>query len=572
MNNEPLLERIIRVNLNEKSVSVENVSSEYELIGGRGLVAKILLKETPPLCDPLGKENKIVICPGPLAGTMAPSFGRISVGGKSPITHGIKEANAGGPSGQKLSKLGIRAIIIEGTLGREAPYFLKISPEMVTLFPAPTLKGKGNYDVVKELQLQFGKRVTIMSIGPCGEMQMSAASIAFTDLEGRPSRHAARGGLGAVMGSKGLKAIVIDDADAPRIDSKDPEAFRNAIRSLIRVLQKDGGVPSYRFSYGTPGALNFLNTLGALPTRNFREGSFSGAEKISGETLKELNQSRGGKMHGCMPGCIVKCSIVFHNKHNRYVTAGLEYETIALMGSNLCIDDLDTIAEISDICNDLGLDTIEVGNAIGIVMEAGLLPFGDRAGTIELLKEIGKGTGTGKVLGNGAVTTGNFFNIKRIAHARGQGLPAHDPRVSKPAGVTFCTSPMGGDHTAGVDYSSNPMDRETAIEKSKQAQVIAALVDTLGYCVLALPKERQTIIEHLVRILNAHFCKNLSSKDLFQIGRQVIKDELAFNEAAGFPSNRIYLADFLTEEPLPPTGCIFDVDKHKIQKIWETKD
>jgi aldehyde:ferredoxin oxidoreductase len=570
MNNEPLLERIIRVNLNKKSVSVENVPSEYELIGGRGLTAKILLKETPPLCDPLGRENKIVICPGPLAGTMAPSFGRISVGGKSPLTNGIKEANAGGPAGQKLGKLGIKAIIIEGALDREVPYFLKISPGMITLFPASTLRGKGNYDVVKELQLQFGNRVSIMSIGPCGEMQMSAASIAFTDVEGRPCRQAARGGLGAVMGSKGLKAIVIDDAHMPKVDSKNPEAFRKAIKFLIKALQGDRGVPSYRFSYGTPGALNFLNTLGALPTRNFREGSFTEAEKISGETLKELNQTRGGKMHGCMPGCIVKCSIIFHNKDHKYLTAALEFETIALMGSNLCIDDLDTIAEISDICNDLGLDTIEVGNALGLAMEAGLLAFGDRSGTIELLKEIGKGTDRGKVLGNGAVTTGNFFNIKRIAHARGQGLPAHDPRVSKPAGVTFCTSPMGGDHTAGVDYSSNPMDSGTSVEKSKRAQIIAALADTLGYCLLAIPIERQTIIEHFVRILNAHFNKNLSSKDLFQVGQQVIKDELAFNEAAGFPSNGIYLADFLTEEPLPPTGCTFDVDKDKIKKVWET--
>lgn len=371
------------------------------------------------------------------------------------------------------------------------------------------------------------------------------------------------------MGSKGLKAIVIDDDRLPKVESKDPEAFHNGIKSLLKILRGNRGVPSYRSIYGTSGALNIINALGCLPTRNFREGSFAGAEKISGETLKELNQIRGGKMHACMPGCVVKCSNVFYDKNHKYVTAALEYETIGLMGSNLGIDDLDTIAQMDKICDDLGLDTIEIGNALGLFMEAGILPFGERKGSIELLKEIGIGTDRGKILGNGAAAAASYLNISRVAHAKGQGLPAHDPRVAKPVGVTYCTSPMGGDHTAGIDYySGDPMDKETAIEKSKSAQIIAALIDTLGYCLLAMPLDKNTVIEPFVNILNAHFGKNLSSKDLLQMGYQVITDELAFNEAAGLPSDQIYLADFLSTEPLPPRGSVFDVDRKKIKRIW----
>lgn len=564
------MEQIIRVNLSDKSVVFERIPDEYGWIGGRGLTAKILLKEVPPLCDPLGRENKLIICPGPLAGTMAPAFGRISIGGKSPMTLGIKEANAGGPIGQKLGKMGIRAIIIEGRSEIDNPYILKISPESTSLSPAADLWGSGNYDTVRKLQDQFGKGVSIMSIGPGGEMQMRAASVALTDAEGRPCRHAARGGLGAVMGSKGLKAIVIDDDHLTKVESKDPEAFRNAVKSLVQMLRGDKGIPATRSRYGTPGAINILNKLGGLPTHNFREGTFAGAEKISGEALKELNEARGGTMHGCMPGCIVKCSIIFHNEKREYVTSSLEFETIALMGSNLCIDDLDSIAKMDRICDDLGLDTIEMGNVIGLAMEGGLLPFGDQQGAIELLQEIGKKTPRGKVLGNGAVATGNYVSIERVAHAMGQGLPAHEARVCKSAGVTYSTSPMGADHTAGVDYSGNPTDKESAIEKSKQVQIAAALVDTMGYCILAIPDQEPIRIgRHFAEMLNSHLGLNLSLMDLVQVGYQVIKGELAFNEAAGLNSDRIYLSNFLSEESLPSTGSAFDVDKSKMKKIWE---
>lgn len=173
--------QIIRVNLNKKTVLTERATEDYELIGGRGLIGKILIKETPPLCDPLSGENKLVICPGPLAGTMAPSFGRTSVGGKSPLTKGIKESNAGGTVGQKLGKLGIKVVIIEGKLKEEAPYILKIDPENSRLISAPELKGRGNYETIKNLAHKFGNKVSMISIGSCGEMQLKSASIAFTD-------------------------------------------------------------------------------------------------------------------------------------------------------------------------------------------------------------------------------------------------------------------------------------------------------------------------------------------------------------------------------------------------------
>jgi aldehyde:ferredoxin oxidoreductase len=432
----------------------------------------------------------------------------------------------------------------------------------------PELKGKCNYETAENLRRRFGNKVSVISIGPCGELGMKSATAAFTDSEGRPCRHAARGGLGAVMGSKGLKAIVVDSGELPVRKPEDPEAFHKSIKALVKLIRGAQGVPSYRTKYGTSGAMKSMNALGCLPTRNFKEGSFGAAGKISGEALKELRQVRGGRMHGCMPGCVVKCSNEFYDRDGKYLTAALEYETISLLGCNLDIADLDTIAQMDRICDDLGLDTIEIGNALGLFMEAGILQFGQRKETIELLREAGKGTKRGRILADGAVSSGEFLNIKRIAHAKGQGLPAHDPRISKAAGVTYCTSPMGGDHTAGVDYTGDPTDRETAIQKSLEVQILVALIDTLGYCLLAMPLNKKTIIEPFADILNAYFGTKLYPEQIVEIGRQVIVDELTFNENAGLPSDKSYLPEFLFTEALLPRAAVFDVDKQEVNKIW----
>jgi aldehyde:ferredoxin oxidoreductase len=212
--------KILRVNMTDMSTSYEDMPTEWEINGGRGLTAKIINAEVPPETDPLGPQNKLVFATGPLAGTMAPSCGRISVGSKSPMTLGIKEANAGGPAAQKLGRLDIRAVIVEGSPKNDGLYMLHISKAGAVIENADDYRGMRNYALVEKLHEKFPKKSAVISIGVVGERKLKAAAVDLTDKDGLTSRHAARGGVGAVMGVKGLKAIVIDDAGTKPVESR----------------------------------------------------------------------------------------------------------------------------------------------------------------------------------------------------------------------------------------------------------------------------------------------------------------------------------------------------------------
>ncbi len=565
---ELAMEYILRIDVGRREFRKERVVQEDLLIGGRGLSAKILGQEVNPMCHPFDPGNKLVIAPGLLAGTMAPSFGRISVGAKSPLTKGIKEANAGGTAAQKLDRMGIKAVVIEGEWQENQFLGVRIGQEGCEFFSADKLAGKKNYEVASSLRDRFGEKVAVVSIGPGGEMRMAAATVAVTDPEGRPSRHAARGGLGAVMGSKGIKAIVIDDSGASRVEIKDTEAFRKAVQSLVEALKADKGIPRGNSTFGTPGGVGFVNTLGSMPTRNYRSGSFEQAENFFGQTIKEINTRRGGTMHGCMPGCVIQCSIVFHGEDGGHITSAFEYETIVMMGSNLGIGDLDAIARMDRLCDELGLDTIETGSAIAQAMEAGALRFGDAEEVRKALEEIGKGSPFGRILGQGAAFTAQAFGLKRVPSVLGQAIPAHDPRVCKPVGVTYATSPMGADHTAGIDYR-DPLSREGQVQKSKNAQIFMAAMDSVGYCMLALPTRQPTIYPIIADLLNARYGLALTAEDIHKLGVKTIQEELIFNRKAGIDPQRDYLPEFLKTEPLPPKNAVFDVPRGEIEAIWQ---
>jgi aldehyde:ferredoxin oxidoreductase len=558
----------LRIDTGKKEFRREDASEEYVLAGGRGLTAIILNKEVDPKCHPLSSGNKLVIAPGLLAGTMAPSFGRISFGAKSPLTYGIKEANAGGTAAQKLDRLGIKAIIVEGKPLSSEFLILKINKDGCEFISGQELVGKKNYEVVNDLRKRFGERVSVISIGPCGEMRMSAATIAVTDQDGRPSRHAARGGLGAVMGSKGLKAIVIDDSGTSRVIAKNSEAFQKTVQEWVEVLKADKGTPAAASAFGTPMGVNFVNTLGSMPTRNYRAGSFEQAENFFGQTIKEVNTRRGGKMHGCMPGCIINCSIVFHGEDGSHITSALEYETIVMLGSNLGIGNLDAIARMDRLCDEFGIDTIEIGSALAQATEGGHLSSGDSEGMLKTLEEIGNGSPLGRILGQGARYTAQAFGIDRVPVVLGQAIPAHDPRVCKSVGVTYTTSPMGADHTAGIDYRDS-LSREGQVNKSKNAQILMATIDSVGYCQLALPTKQKVIYSIIAELLNNRYGLTITADDVSQIGRRTIKEELLFNQKADLDPKRNRLPDFLREEPLPPKNSVFDISQNEIEAIWE---
>ena len=444
--------------MTDLSVKAEDVPEEYQGLGGRGLTSAIVAKEVDPTCSPIGSSNKLAFAPGLLGGTNCANSGRISVGGKSPLTGGIKEANSGGQAGGYLAKLGISAIVVEGMAQDDKLHKLFVSKEKCELLPADELKGMGNYATVERLKDEYGLDMGFVSIGQAGEWKLAGATVAFTDRELRPTRHAGRGGLGAVMGSKGLKAIIIDPAEGEAAPLVDKEAFKEAAKRFAKALQEHPVTSEGLPTYGTDVLINVINEAGALPTRNFSNGRFEGADKVGGETLNKITVERkGDPSHGCMTGCIIRCSGTFLDGKGNHVSKWPEYETVWAWGPNCGIDDLEAIARIDRACDDIGVDTIETGAAVAVAMEGGVKEFGDAAGAEELIAEVGEGTPLGRILGSGAGVTGKAFGVRRVPVVKNQALPAYDPRAVKGIGVTYATSPMGGDHTAGYAVATNIM-------------------------------------------------------------------------------------------------------------------
>jgi aldehyde:ferredoxin oxidoreductase len=576
------MRKLIRVDMVKGAVRTEDLSGDYAQLGGRGLTSTIVAREVPPLCHPLGARNKLVIASGLLSGTTTANSGRLSVGAKSPLTGGIKESNVGGNASYKLGRLGIAGIVVEGLPPEGKWFYLFVGKDGAKLHPAGDLKGLKNYDLATKLQEKHGEKIGIISIGPAGEMKMSAASVAVTSTQGKPARHAGRGGMGAVMGSKGLKAVAVDDTDAPGITYKDQETFREGARVFRDALREhavtkpDGGLAVY----GTNVLTNVINEAGAYPTRNFTEGRFEGAQKISGEQMHDIIKERGGSTtHAACSTCIIQCSNVYVDKDKNYVTSGLEYETIWAHGANCGIDDLDSIAQVDRLCDDYGLDTIEMGCAIGVAMYAGVKRFGDAAGAIELLHEIGKGTPLGRILGSGAAVTGQAFGVSHVPVVKRQGLPAYDPRPIKGIGVTYATSPMGADHTSGYAVATNimkvggfvdPLKPEGQVDLSRNLQIATAAVDATGLClfvafaIMDIPSG----MEAIPKMLNGMYGWNFTLDDFVEYGKRVLREERAFNKAAGFTASDDRLPEFFEREPLAPHNIVFDVPHKELDQVF----
>jgi aldehyde:ferredoxin oxidoreductase len=564
--------KIMRINLSKSKVVVEDIPKEYRGLGGRGLSSHIVGKEVPPKADPLGPENKLIFSAGILAGTTIPNTGRLSVGGKSPLTNGVKEANAGGSAAQKIARLGLQAVVIEGC-AKELT-LLKIDKNGATFTPASSLKGIGNYELIERMRKEYGNKISVISIGPAGEMRLKAASVMVTT----PDFHirvAARGGLGAVMGSKNLKALVIDDAGSNPVEAKDKAKFREAIAALSKAILADPLGPGFR-DIGTPVLVMMINSFGCFPTKNYSLGQFEGAEKISGEYMAEMMKKRPNAQpsHRCMDGCIVSCSNVYTDEKGEVIVSGLEYETIGLMGSNCMIDNLDSIARMNRVCNDVGVDTMDIGGAIAVAMEAGLLAWGDGKAALNLVNEIGKRTDRGLMIGNGCKFAGEKLGVKRIPHVKGQCLSAYDPRGLKGLGVTYATSPMGGDHTAGIvlpnpgNPSYNPGSPTGQAAPSQFMQTFMAAADSLGLCMMAgMPLLDPVPQSSLISCISAFTGESLDENYLVNLGTSVLKAERKFNDAAGFTKKDDRLPRFFLEEKLPPSGNVFDVLEKEIDSV-----
>jgi aldehyde:ferredoxin oxidoreductase len=576
------MDKILRIDMGAEGGPKIKITpvGEYAGLGGRAMTSSIVSKEVPPLCHPLGGSNKLVIAPGLLSGTTAAMSGRLSVGCKSPLTGGIKEANAGGQPSQMLARLGYAAIVLEGKPKDETLYRVVINKGGAKIFADNSLRMMGNYDLVEKLKKEYGENISVISIGQAGEMKLAAASVACTDMELRPTRHAGRGGVGAVMGSKGVKAIVIDDKGTKMRPPKDPDAFKDATKRWVEGLRKHPVTGQGLPAYGTNVLTNVINEAGGYPTHNFMWGRFVGSSKISGETQAQLEVDRGGSAtHGCHRGCVIKCSGTFMDKDGHYITKQPEYETVWAHGGNCGIDDLDSIAKLDRLDDDFGLDTIEMGATIGVAMEAGLAKFGDAKAAIKLVKEVGKGTPLGRVLGSGAAVTGKVYGVERVPVVKGQSMPAYDPRAVQGMGVTYATSTMGADHTAGYAVATNilgvggkvdPLKPEGQVELSRNLQIATAAIDSTGMCLFiafAIMDQPETF-QALLDCINSFYGLKLTGDDVTALGKSVLQKERDFNRAAGLGPEQDRLPEFFKKEPVSPHNVTFQVEDKELDKVF----
>jgi aldehyde:ferredoxin oxidoreductase len=583
---------ILRLNMTDRTHRLEEVPAAYKNLGGRGMTSTIVLDEVPPLSHPLGSNNKLVFAPGIVTGTAAPTSARISVGAKSPLTGGIKEANAGSAWPQYLASMQIKALVVEGQpkeRGKSWMVYLAwdakgIKPK-VEFLPADEYTGKDLYEVYPKLFGRFGKNVTIAGCGVAGEHGYANSGVVFNDLANRPSRYAGRGGLGAVMASKGLKFIVVDSKGAPGVAIADKALFEQGAKKMADALRSnDLTKPKGALNtYGTAVLINILNEAGGLPTRNFSTGRFEGAAKTAGEAIFEGNKARLGKElynHACSPGCIIQCSNTWYKPDRTEHTSCVEYESDWALGADCGIDNLDDIAEMVRLCNAYGLDTIETGTTLAVAMEAGVIPFGDGKKAIGLIQEMGKGTPLGRILGGGTAFTGKAYGVIRVPTVKGQSMPAYEPRAVKGIGITYATTTMGADHTAGyticpeilsVGGKADPLSPEGKAALSRAFQATTAFIDSSGHClfiafaILDIASGFEGMMEECNGVLGT----NWKPDDVVKIGSEILRKERAFNEAAGLSKEHDRVPEFMKYEPLPPHNQVFDVPDNALDSVYK---
>ncbi len=578
------MNKFIRIDMTTLKSTVGDVPEKYAGLGGRALTSNFINDEVVPTAHALGRNNKMIFAPGLLSGSTAPNSGRMSVGSKSPLTGTIKESNTGGSSSQMLAKMGIKAFVIEGMPSGDAFYVVKLSMDGVEIEEAPQeiLGGCGNYEAIEILGKKYGTHVGIALAGPAGEYGLPSANISFKDPEGN-IRSAGRGGLGAVLGSKKVKAIVIDDTGAPKkVDIADPEKFRAAAKVFTKAILDHPVAGQGLAAYGTDVLVNILNEAGGLPAKNFTEGRIEHNDNISGETMNATISERGGEgkvSHGCHRGCIIRCSQWYPDKQGKYITSGFEYETIWGLGADAGIKDLDIIAYIDRAMDDVGVDSIETAVAVATAMDGGLLPWGDGQAVLEVVKDMAKPTPLARIIAGGVAVVGKLCGMYRVPVVKDQAIPAYDPRSVKGIGLTYATTPMGADHTAGYCISGNilkvgadidPLKKDGQVEYARAMQIGTAAIDSTGMCLFVYfgiadsPEGYQALID----MINAQYGLELTADDVDELGKSVLKVERDFNKRAGFTNHHDRLPEFMEYEVLPPHNVVWDFTPEEIDEVF----
>ena len=498
--------KVLQVDLSTGVIWPEELDWDLaaDYVGGRGLADKIIFDTVKPGTDPLGPDNVLVFATGPLTGTPAPACGRSVLASKSPLTGTIFDSNSGGLIGPELKKAGFDAVVIRGR--SERPVYLAILNGRAELRPADHLWGRTTSETVRALKREVGDdRARVACIGPAGEKGVLLANVIC-----EPHRAFGRGGLGAVMGSKGLKAMVVRGRG--RVEVANPHAFKRVCREIKDILARNPITGDLLGRYGTGCLTTPVNKAGILPTKNFRTGFFEEAEEITGEKLVKV---LGARRRACF-GCPIGCGRVVEVKEGPYATPrtdGPGYEAVAAFGSNLLVDDLKAIAHINYLCNALGLDVISTGVVIGFayrLFEEGVigpadtgdleLKWGDPEPAVELVKAIASREGLGTVMAEGVRHMGRVFGREEeAAHVKGLEVPFHDPRAFFGMAVCYATSPRGACHLQGDMYmidmgvefpefgitSGDRFDLAGRIEVVARIQDLRAIYNALVMCQFA---------------------------------------------------------------------------------------
>ena len=560
------------INLNDQQIRTEELEGEAIARAGRYHIAKTLLEEGVATVDPLSPENVLIFSAGPFAGSSFSNANRTSVGCKSPLTGGIKEANGGGTFSYALGQLHIAGFNLYGASDEWVVIHIK-KDGSIEFDSAEGYLGLGNFECAAKLHKKYGKKVSLGICGPVGEYMGLLAGISFSDSDRRPARLAARGGVGAVMGSKKVKAVVVDMNKMPTF--VDRKSVLKAIRTYARELQASPAISEFYGPIGTMGMADFTNLTGGLPVRNFSSGQLvnpdEGIFKMGGDYIGPMNKERGGKqMHACMPGCVIQCSNVYANADGKEIVSPVEYETLGLLGTNCGVSDPDDLAALNYIANDLGIDTIETGAMLAVLMEAGLADFGDVEFMAKALKEIHLGTENGRIWAQGTARVGEYYNVERVPVIKKQAISAYDPRVIEATGITMMVTAQGADHTAGnvPRMKSRHKNVDELMEASLAAQLSSAATDSLGLCIFGR-SVTNTNLDFIVGSINHAHGTNLKPEFFNEIGRETLLLEYEFNRQAGFTVEDDELPAFFYNEALHPTNQTARFHAPEVHNIYE---
>ena len=565
------MRKYLHIDVAKQSVREEEFDGDQVARAGRYFIAKTLLEQNAAQVDPLGPDNPLIFSAGPFAGTNWSNANRTSVGCKSPLTGGVKESNAGGSFGMALGQLHLAGFTLYGAADDWIVIYMK-KDGSISFESGNEYVGKGNFECAEMLHEKYGKKVSLAICGPVGEYHGLLAGIAMSDTDLRPTRLAARGGVGAVMGSKKVKAIVCDLHKMPTFH--DRKKVLKGVKEYGAMIKTDEAVNVLK-DYGTAMMADYTNQVGGLPVNNFTSGrqidTLEGPLKMGGDFIREQNTARGGiTSHACMPGCMIECSNVYADEDGNEIASPVEYETLGLMGTNCGLSDPDDLARLNNIANDLGIDTIETGAMLGVLLDAGLAEFGDVEFLTNALEEIRKGSEQGKLWAQGTARAGTHYNVARLPVIKKQGISAYDPRVIEVTGISMMLTAQGADHTTGnaPKYECTDKGVDELVDVSMEMQTLCATADSLGLCVFGRSVTNENI-EMIINSINDACGTSLTPEFFKDLGRETLRNEAAFNRAAGFTVEDDELPEFFYNEALEPSNKVARFHAEEVNRSVE---